>query len=387
MDGKQNKINCLICNKLFTNNNSYIGSHVKRIHNILLNDYVQKYYKNINIDFKKEKCGFCDNLAIPNMKINHIEKTYECNYDNGYLCGDDKCRNNISLMILNKPYDKSSYEHIGSKSNYLSMLYKIDINDAKNKKRNLNYKVKEKSKTNLNGYIKRYGEKEGLKRYNDRCDKISKTSKKDWYIEKYGEKEGSIKWEYKFRHNSSIDGFIKKYGEKEGLKRYNDRCNKIGKSNKLDWYIEKYGEKEGNKKWNNYINKIRNISKKRQSKSSLKIKKILEELKIKYIEEFQINDTQRFSDYYIEDYNTIIEFYGNYWHCNPLIFEKKFYHHYIKMSAEDIWEKDKKRIDDIYKNFNEKVNIIIIWESSVIDKDYLLKILIDNKEKNNIIYI
>lgn len=332
MDGKQNKINCLICNKLFTNNNSYIGSHVKRIHNILLNDYVQKYYKNINIDFKKEKCGFCDNLAIPNMKINHIEKTYEYNYDNGYLCGDDKCRNNISLMILNKPYDKSSYEHIGSKSNYLSMLYKIDINDAKNKKRNLNYKVKEKSKTNLNGYIKRYG-------------------------------------------------------DEEGLKRYNDRCNKIGKSNKLDWYIEKYGEKEGNKKWNNYINKIRNISKKRQSKSSLKIKKILDELKIKYIEEFQINDTQRFSDYYIEDYNTIIEFYGNYWHCNPLIFEKKFYHHYIKMSAEDIWEKDKKRIDDIYKNFNEKVNIIIIWESSVIDKDYLLKILIDNKEKNNIIYI
>ena len=36
------KIKCLICGKEVTNNNSYIGSHVKRIHNLSLVDYIKK---------------------------------------------------------------------------------------------------------------------------------------------------------------------------------------------------------------------------------------------------------------------------------------------------------------------------------------------------------
>jgi len=55
------------------------------------------------------------------------------------------------------------------------------------------------------------------------------------------------------------------------------------------------------------------------------------------------------------------------------------------MTAEEIWEKNKKRINEIYNFFNKEKNIIIIWESSMINSDLLLKILIENK--NNIIYI
>jgi len=38
------KVKCLICGKEVSANNSYIGSHVKRIHGILLFDYIKKYY-------------------------------------------------------------------------------------------------------------------------------------------------------------------------------------------------------------------------------------------------------------------------------------------------------------------------------------------------------
>lgn len=86
-------------------------------------------------------------------------------------------------------------------------------------------------------------------------------------------------------------------------------------------------------------------------------------------------------------YNTIIEYYGDYWHCNPKKYHKEYQHQYIKMSAEEIWIKDKNRIEQIYNFFNKEINIIIIWESTVINKDYLLKILEDNKNKNNIIYV
>jgi len=381
----ENKIKCLICGKEVTNNNSYIGSHVKRVHKILLNEYVEKYYKNTNTEFKIEKCGFCNNNAIPNIIINHLKNEYEYNYNNGYFCQINECRNNISLLILNTPYNKKTYEHIGSKSNYLSLLYKIDIEDAKKSKTLINKICDKKSKTNLEGYILRYGDEEGTKKYIERNDKISKTSKLEWYIDTYGNENGLEKWKYKNRHKSSLEGFILKYGEEEGTIKYKERCDKIGKTNRLEWYIEKFGKEIGNKKWNDYTNKLKSINQNKQSKSSEKIKKILENLNIKYEEEYQIKKINKYCDFFIDEYNTIIEFYGDYWHCNPIKYEKNYYHQYIKMTAEEIWEKNKKRINEIYNFFNKEKNIIIIWESSMINSDLLLKILIENK--NNIIYI
>ena len=120
------KIKCLICGKEVTNNNTYIGSHTKRIHKLNLYEYVKLYYKNLTKNFKIEKCGFCDNDAIPNYIINHLDKTYSLNYKDGYICRNNECRNNISLKIFNEPYNEK-FEHIGANSLYLSLLYKKTI--------------------------------------------------------------------------------------------------------------------------------------------------------------------------------------------------------------------------------------------------------------------
>ena len=383
----ENKIKCVICNKEVTNNNSYIGSHVKRKHNILLKDYAKKYYTNLDDNFTYEKCGFCDNLAEPNIIYDHINLTFKQNYNYGYSCNDEICRNNISLLILKKPYDKKSYEHIGCKSEYLSLLYKISVEDAKLKKYIIGKKIENKSKTDLFGYIERYGEEIGKQKYIERCEKIGKTSKKDWYIEHYGEIEGNEKWLNKFKHKSSLDGFIMKYGEKLGKQKYTERCEKIGKTNKKDWYIEKYGEIEGNKRWDKFTSKLKNKYYNKQSESSKLINKCLNELNIQYEQEFTIKELNNYCDFYIKEYNTIIEYYGDYWHCNPIKYKKDYYHQYTKMTAYEIWEKDKTRINNIHNHFNNDINIIIIWENTIINKDYLLKLLTDNYKKNNIIYI
>jgi len=49
------KHKCKICGKEVSNNNSYIGSHVKRKHKILLNDYfiTYKIKKEINTLYLK----------------------------------------------------------------------------------------------------------------------------------------------------------------------------------------------------------------------------------------------------------------------------------------------------------------------------------------------
>lgn len=60
--------------------------------------------------------------------------------------------------------------------------------------------------------------------------------------------------------------------------------------------------------------------------------------------------------------NKIIECFGDYWHCNPLIYSEDYYHKRIKKYARDVWLKDEIRLN-ILKN--KGYDILIIWE-----KDY-----------------
>jgi len=230
----ESKIKCKICGKFVSKGNAYLTIHIKRKHNISLEEYVIKYYDNLDCDFRLQKCGFCYRDAEYKLLIDHDNMTYK-KYYNGFLCDTIECKKEISLSILGNPYDKKKYEKVGSKSEYISKKYKISLDDAKLKKYKPR-KILESHKSSLNGFILRHGKKEGMKKYKERCEKISKSNKKEWYIEKYGNEI-----EYIDKLNPSLESYIKKHGEKEGMKKYKERCEKISKSNKKEWYIEKYG--------------------------------------------------------------------------------------------------------------------------------------------------
>jgi len=68
-------------------------------------------------------------------------------------------------------------------------------------------------------------------------------------------------------------------------------------------------------------------------------------------------------DFYLPDYNTIIEVFGDFWHANPkkykpnhIIFKNK------KIKAKHIWNKDSKRIGNA-KKLGYK--IIVLWEKNI----------------------
>jgi very-short-patch-repair endonuclease len=65
-------------------------------------------------------------------------------------------------------------------------------------------------------------------------------------------------------------------------------------------------------------------------------------------------------DFYIPRYNMIIEFYGDYWHCNPLQYDPLYEHKILGTTAQDKWSYDKKRIDYITER---GYNVSIIWEN------------------------
>jgi hypothetical protein len=65
-------------------------------------------------------------------------------------------------------------------------------------------------------------------------------------------------------------------------------------------------------------------------------------------------------DYYNEEYNFVVEILGDYWHCNPSIYEYDFYHKNKKKLAIDIWKGDKNRKDEIINLMN--CFFVEIWE-------------------------
>lgn len=348
---EQYRINCKICNHDLSTKRFSITRHMKK-HNISFDDYISKYYKLINSQY--DKCGFCDRIAKPEYTINHENMTYSLYYPNGYFCGEDICKHKISLDILGIEYDSKKYERIGSKSEYLSKLYKINLKEAKEMK----YKeAKVKFRCSLEEFQIKYGEKEGKIRYDKRINGITKNNPRN-------------------KFPCTLDNFINRYGIKIGTDKYNKRCEKISYTSSIDFFIEKYGEEKGLVVWKN---KFKN---EKISKTSKVLNNILEELNINYIPEKCIDG--KFVDFYIEEYNMVIEFFGDYWHANPKKYNKDYYNSRNKRFAKDIWDFDKKRLEFIH---NKVDTIIVVWEGSKVDISILEKTINDFKNKKTIIYL
>lgn len=76
--------------------------------------------------------------------------------------------------------------------------------------------------------------------------------------------------------------------------------------------------------------------------------------------EYPIPDTRYTADLYNPITNEIIECYGDYWHCNPKRFAPDFYHKVAHKTAQEIWDFDAQRLQEL-KSLGYEV--IVIWES------------------------
>ena len=133
--------------------------------------------------------------------------------------------------------------------------------------------LKEKVKMDKNNFIKKYGEDEGKKRWEDRNKKVVSYGLEP-AIKRYGEEEGKKRWEKTlktkiqtmserkkirpYRNGRTLTEYQIKYGVEEGYKKWEDR-NKRQKYNlSLQGFIDKYGEVDGKMKWDDFV---KNMSK------------------------------------------------------------------------------------------------------------------------------
>lgn len=94
-----------------------------------------------------------------------------------------------------------------------------------------------------------------------------------------------------------------------------------------------------------------------RSKAEDEIISIMNNLGLKVIPNFKL-DTKIF-DLYIPKFNLLIEYNGDYWHCNPIKYNKDYFHTKKKKTALEIWKYDSNKLDLAKKN---GYTCEVIWE-------------------------
>jgi len=170
-------------------------------------------------------------------------------------------------------------------------------------------------------------------------------SQLDYWIEKCNGDVEQAKELYKERQSTfTKEKCIKKYGEEKGLEVYNDRQEK--------WSIimeEKYQNGEYHRSNGSNISSL-----------NYEIVEYLPKTKYCLENEWFIHTGKRIYYYDYKLGNKIIEFNGDYWHCNPEIYESTFYNKSKQMYAQEIWNFEVIKLQAAKDNGFE---VLTIWES------------------------
>lgn len=277
-----------------------------------------------------------------------------------------------------------------SPSAYFKLLFDITDDELNAERTKFDTASKE-------SWIRRHGEVEGLKKYEEYCARQRYTCSKEYMITKKGLSEDE--WnQYNASRASTKENFIKRYGKKAGLQKWKDYCKHEAYAGcKLEYFIEKYGEDEGRTQYlevcSKKVSTIENFIKRygpvegkikfeaAQNKSYSKVSQILFNKIDNLLGEFATNSNYALKNFekrldintkdhckiYYLDYclnNKVIEFNGDYWHANPAFYkaDEKINTQYKQLLVNDIWEADNQRLKLIQ---DAGYQVLVIWE-----KDY-----------------
>lgn len=325
----------------------------------------RKEWKNVAGDNKP-----CDEI----VKIHKTHKLRPCEivflaYSSKYNLKNIKNRFNEYIKIPNNERKGNTLKNYqlkyGNKMGIL--LYK-----EKNKK----------SKLTIENFVRKYGKKEGELRYKKSINLRKGTL--DSFIIRHGKEEGEKKYKEFCKRNSgnkSLERFIELYGESEGNKKYKETLIKTKRQSTLDYYIEKYGKTEGTEKFWNKIEKLQAGNKRGFSTKSQELFKLIE-LKFDKKEqknfhyalknkEYQLGRFQL--DFYDSKNKKCIEFFGDKFHANPLIYKENDFPNPFSstLTSKKIWERD---LDRKNKIENSGIKMLIIWEHCyILDKDKVVQ--------------
>ena len=274
-----------------------------------------------------------------------------------------------------------------SPSAYFKLLF--DITDEE-----LNAERSKFDTASEESFIRRHGEEEGRRLYEEYRKRQAYTCSKDYmisergmtegewnaynksrastkknFISRYGKELGEAKWKQYCDHEAyagcALEYFVDTYGEKTGRAKYLELCAK--KALTLENFISKYGMDEGKRRFGHLKNK--SYSEVSQA-LFLRIDEQLGDLSLD--SRYATKNAEEVINLFFDDgtcktcrpdykLNTkIIEFNGDFWHANTRYYAAdEIIYTNGKRIVSDIW-----KADEIRKSALEKLGyrVLVIWE-------------------------
>jgi G:T-mismatch repair DNA endonuclease (very short patch repair protein) len=109
------------------------------------------------------------------------------------------------------------------------------------------------------------------------------------------------------------------------------------------------------------------------SKKEKEIVKELRKLGYKIIHSYRVDS--KVCDVYIPSLNLIIEYFGDYWHCNPKKYEPNYFNQKKNKFAWELWDYDKKKLE-LIKSYG--YNLEVVWEGDLKLNNKLIEIIIES---------
>jgi very-short-patch-repair endonuclease len=356
---------CPISSRIFENPKGlscYVTKTLKMNHE----EYYDKY-----INHRDSSCFFCLNKG----KFISISKGYR------NLCENTECvKNSFSSHSI----EGFMYRNMCSREES-EILFKLE-NERQLKQRTKTQRElrssdplwdKKRSRNCKEFWIERgYNEEEAILNVKEVMDEIHKKTsiklksnpekyaskyptKIEYYLERgYSEEEAKVKIS-EIQNKFSLQKCIEKYGKIDGLKLWKDRqirwmntMNSKTDSEKLDILKRKSSYCKKNYSWISqqlFWSIYRNLS--------IKENIYFNDLNAEFIIS---RDKTFIYDFVDNNSKKVIEFNGDYWHCNPEKYDKDYYHKHLKLYAKERWENDRIRNE---KTFEYGYKILTIWES------------------------
>lgn len=147
---------------------------------------------------------------------------------------------------------------------------------------------------------------------------------------------------------------------------------KLSESLKKSWESGKH--EETRKKMSEVLKNTRRQGKIKSVNISKKEIEICNEIKkLGYTVIPSLKVDTKICDIYIPKLNLIIEYFGDYWHCNPLKYNAEYINVKKNLTAKEIWEYDKNKLE-LIKSYG--YNLEVIWESELkLNNNKLLTII------------
>lgn len=245
---------------------------------------------------------------------------------------------------------------------------------------------KDRMKNTLQGFVERYGKEKGTKLYYEKNKKLS-VSERSLKLNGFGDEEiNEIRNRHSQKSALTLDNYVEKYGWKEGNEKFEEmeknRRSQWSKSywigqgfdsedakriisglqrRDLTYFVKKYGEEEGRERYSSF-NKKRISATRGTNVSKLELQ-VYEEVLKTYKDALNTHTIGAYVvDVYIPSIKTVIEVFGDYWHCNPDRWNSEDYNKTLHMTAEEKWHKDEVRIKQLKR---DGYNVVVLWESAI----------------------